>query len=71
MIKVKHIAAAMAFFLLPFYSTAQNFGGNVKVFTNAALLQQEIYKRIYTQPTVLLLMSSGTFAGLKWEFPNH
>lgn len=46
----------------------QHFGANVQVFSNSALLQDEIYRRIYTEPTVLLLMSSGTFGGLKWEF---
>ncbi len=44
------------------------FGGNVKVFSKASLLEEEIYRLTKENPAVLLLMSSGTFGGIKWEF---
>ena len=47
-----------------------NFGEGVKVFSDPKLLQEEIYKLIGNEPAVLLLMSSGTFGGAKWEFSN-
>ncbi len=44
------------------------FGANVKVFSKASLVEEEIYKLTQAHPAVLLLMSSGTFGGIKWEF---
>jgi UDP-N-acetylmuramate: L-alanyl-gamma-D-glutamyl-meso-diaminopimelate ligase len=45
-----------------------NFGPNVKVFSDAKLLQEEIKRLIIKKSSVLLLMSSGTFGGMQWEF---
>ncbi len=45
-----------------------NFGPDVKVYSDPELLQEEIYRLAGEEPAVLLLMSSGTFGGSKWEF---
>ena len=46
----------------------ENFGPGIKVITDSALLQQEIYTMVAGEPSVLLLMSSGTFGGVQWKF---
>lgn len=44
------------------------FGPHVQVINQPGSLQQLVHSLITTQPTVLLLMSSGTFGGISWEF---
>jgi UDP-N-acetylmuramate: L-alanyl-gamma-D-glutamyl-meso-diaminopimelate ligase len=44
------------------------FGYKVEVHTDPAALKKDIYSKIASGKTVLLLMSSGTFGGTEWKF---
>jgi UDP-N-acetylmuramate: L-alanyl-gamma-D-glutamyl-meso-diaminopimelate ligase len=45
-----------------------NFGRHVTVFNQPDLLKDATQHLINAEPTVLLLMSSGTFGGINWSF---